>query len=45
VTGIQEKLFVLPDDAVVYPGHGPATTIGREKRTNPYCMTGVGGRS
>jgi hydroxyacylglutathione hydrolase len=35
-TGIQEKLFALPDEVVVLPGHGPATTIGRERRENPY---------
>jgi glyoxylase-like metal-dependent hydrolase (beta-lactamase superfamily II) len=34
--GIREKLFVLPDDTVVYPGHGPVTKIGHEKRTNPF---------
>ncbi len=34
--GIRRKLFTLPDDAVVYPGHGPTTTIGHEKRTNPF---------
>lgn len=34
--GIREKLYALPDDSVVYPGHGPATTIGQEKRTNPF---------
>lgn len=33
---IKEVLFQLPDDTVVYPGHGPKTTIGREKRSNPW---------
>jgi glyoxylase-like metal-dependent hydrolase (beta-lactamase superfamily II) len=34
--GIRRKLFALPDDTVVYPGHGPATTVGHEKATNPF---------
>jgi hydroxyacylglutathione hydrolase len=38
---IQTKLFALSDDMVVYPGHGPETTIGREKRTNPFCAVRV----
>ena len=33
---IREKLFALPDDTLVLPGHGPSTTIGREKQTNPF---------
>ena len=33
---IHDKLMCLPDDAVVFPGHGPPTTIGREKRFNPF---------
>ncbi len=33
---IQRVLWPLPDDTVVYPGHGPVTTTGHEKRTNPY---------
>ena len=33
---IREKLFVLPDETVVYSGHGPATTIGEEKKDNPF---------
>jgi hydroxyacylglutathione hydrolase len=33
---IKTKLFLLPDDLVVYPGHGPETTIGHEKQHNPF---------
>ncbi len=33
---IREKLLVLGDDTIVAPGHGPATTIGREKLANPF---------
>jgi hydroxyacylglutathione hydrolase len=36
VDGIHAKLFTLPDDTIVYPGHGPVTTTGFEKRTNPF---------
>ncbi|CAN5578965.1 MBL fold metallo-hydrolase [soil metagenome] len=34
--GIRQKLMTLPDDVIVLPGHGPATTIGLERRENPY---------
>ena len=37
IDSIQGKLFNLPDDYTVYCGHGPTTTIGLEKRTNPFC--------
>ena len=33
---IREKLFVLPDETIVYSGHGPVTTIGEEKSENPF---------
>jgi hydroxyacylglutathione hydrolase len=33
---IQNKLMTLPDETIVYPGHGPATTIGTERRDNPF---------
>jgi hydroxyacylglutathione hydrolase len=33
---IGEQLMTLPDETVVYPGHGPATTIGHERRSNPW---------
>ncbi len=36
ITGIRGKLLVLPDDTIVYPGHGPTTSIGTEKAGNPY---------
>ena len=34
--GIREKIFVLPDATTVLPGHGPATTVGEEKKSNPF---------
>ena len=36
IHAIKTKLFLLDDKTVVYPGHGPTTTIGDEKRMNPY---------
>ena len=38
VRSIKERLLVLPDDVTVYPGHGDTTTIGDEKKYNPYCQ-------
>lgn len=36
VKNIKDKLLVLPDTTMVYPGHGPATTIGEERAHNPF---------
>jgi hydroxyacylglutathione hydrolase len=36
IDGIRSQLLSLPDDHIVYSGHGPATTIGRERRENPF---------
>ncbi len=33
---IREQIYTLPDDTIVFPGHGPRTTVGAEKETNPY---------
>lgn len=36
INSVKNQLFTLPDAYVVYPGHGPETTIGHEKATNPF---------
>jgi glyoxylase-like metal-dependent hydrolase (beta-lactamase superfamily II) len=36
IKSIREKLMVLPDETIVYPGHGPVTTIGDERRGNAF---------
>lgn len=38
---IRDRLLVLPDDTPVFPGHGPSSTIGEERRSNPY-LVGLG---
>ncbi len=39
INNIKTKLFLLPDETIVYPGHGPTTTIGYEKKNNPFVKT------
>ena len=36
ISGIKAKLLTLPSETTVYPGHGPTTTIGKEKNSNPF---------
>ncbi|MBN1393017.1 MAG: MBL fold metallo-hydrolase [Sedimentisphaerales bacterium] len=36
INSIKQKLCTLPDETIVYPGHGPQTTIGQEKKNNPF---------
>ncbi|MDO7789019.1 MBL fold metallo-hydrolase [Desulforamulus aquiferis] len=36
ISSIKKKLMTLPDETAVYPGHGPSSTIGQEKRSNPF---------
>ena len=40
VASIRTRLLVFPDETPVYPGHGPPTTIGHERRTNPFLAGG-----
>jgi glyoxylase-like metal-dependent hydrolase (beta-lactamase superfamily II) len=41
-SGIHRKLFTLPDDTIVLPGHGPPTTTGEEKQNNPFVGSPAG---
>ena len=38
ISSLHEKLLTLPDDTVVVPGHGPLTTIGEERQSNPFLV-------
>ena len=41
---IRDKLLTLPDDTIVYPGHGDATTIGEERQLNPFLRPLITGQ-
>jgi hydroxyacylglutathione hydrolase len=36
INSVENKIFTLPDETMIYPGHGPETTVGQEKATNPF---------
>ena len=38
ISSIKERLLIFPDETVVYPGHGPSSTIGTERRFNPFLQ-------
>jgi glyoxylase-like metal-dependent hydrolase (beta-lactamase superfamily II) len=40
IRSLREKVMALPDDTLVVPGHGPLTTIGEERETNPFLVQG-----
>lgn len=42
---IREKILTLPDETVLYPGHGPETTVGHERVSNPFLIPNYGGSS
>ncbi|HEX6926249.1 MAG TPA: MBL fold metallo-hydrolase [Longimicrobiaceae bacterium] len=42
---IREKILTLPDETVLYPGHGPETTVGHERVSNPFLIPNYGGGS
>lgn len=41
MTSIRERMLTLPDEVMVYSGHGPSTTIGRERSENPFLQEGL----
>jgi glyoxylase-like metal-dependent hydrolase (beta-lactamase superfamily II) len=38
MASLKNKILALPEDTVVYPGHGPSTDVATEKKTNPFLM-------
>jgi len=43
IGGIRKRVLTLPDDTVLYPGHGPTTTVGHERVSNPFLVPQYGG--
>ncbi|MDD5747597.1 MAG: MBL fold metallo-hydrolase [Actinomycetota bacterium] len=39
MSSLRDKVFVLPDETVIFPGHGPSTSVGEEKRSNPFIVS------
>ena len=42
IQSIKEKLLILPDTTIIYPGHGPHSTIGKERKSNPFLKADIG---
>jgi glyoxylase-like metal-dependent hydrolase (beta-lactamase superfamily II) len=42
---IRERILTLPDETVLYSGHGPETTVGHERVSNPFLVPNFGGSS
>lgn len=40
IESVRNRIFTLPEETVLFPGHGPATTVGEEKRSNPFFTGG-----
>ena len=45
MSSIRTEILTLPDETILYPGHGPETTVGHERATNPYLVSNLGGSS
>ena len=45
MTSIREEILVLPDETILYPGHGPETSVGHERVSNPFLIPDFGGSS